>query len=1410
MPDPNPYIIDTDSIIIRNGFFYLSNTYNPQSTNAMIAVGANGAITYTDTLRNISTYGVGYLPDVFSTFNAQLSNLSTTIYNGGIQEPDFSAACLSLSTTTNDLSNWTADQVSTLSIGISAVESLFYSTVYASSVTSVQLVSTGNSLQTQINTNSTATGNQISTTLAYMSTNPFGYAYSSAVNALSTYVYSTLTQGLSTTNENLNATASTQGIEISTLAGGFQTLSSLVGFSTLSSQIASTNQQLSSLSSYVADIALSTANNTILIQNLSTSLSTTNASISSLSNTITSGYATGNDISTISSALSSYATVANICTISSALSSYATLANICSISASLSGYPSGNDISTISSALSSYATVLALSNVSISQQQYVPLSGLSSLFTSSLTTNNIAVRNQFAVSSFFVNGNSNTLGGTNPAFDQNGALRVRTAQAQGIWLENTNNQPCEIALKNTSQTITYSLGSQTGTRGMFFYTGVGDAINADSNRNVAIALGSTNTAYKFFVNGNAYAPAFFASSILATVLTVGTLNASNITGSVTGDNLSTLSSALSSYATIANICTISSSLSSYATVANICTISSALSSYATVAQLSSLSGGIRTTYATGTSVSTLSASLSSYATVANICTISSALSSYATVANICTISAGLSNYITFNNLSSLATSSLTTNGLLVRNYALFSTSASTAITIRGSILSTIDAVDITGSMTIHNQDNPCITLTNDQVAASSIGVEICMCNATSVGRFGQGGPVRGTYINVANGDAITINSNKFVGIFGPYNTNFALYVSGNTFASTISAHEIYVSSIPGYATAANLSTLSSALSSYATVANICTISSALSSFATGNNISTISSALSSYATVANICTISSALSSFATGNDISTISSALSSYATVANICTISSALSSFATGNNISTISSALSSYATVANICTISSALSSYATVANICTISSALSNYVGFSNLSSLAVSSLTVGNNALMQRLSVSSTFVASQLSYVSSMFASGQTALSTLSASYVYVNNAALSTLMFISGNVNTIGGTNPILDVVGAMRVKNGTNQSFWLEAGTGAEFVYKLTGVAGVMANGYQSTSSRGYYIYTGSGDALNADASRNVAIAVGSTNTAYRFFVNGNSFTSTLNTGFTSTTGLLTSSIIITNGGTSGTPTVAPTQIAVVNNGNISAFGLAADNRGTFIYAAGGDVINIFSTNRQVNVKSGLCVESSGAYMGFRNAAASFRFVDFPTSNSFVRAKYTASGTTDTLVASTTAVLYDTINTPTVNAWMPGLFQLTSASGNTLNTFPAGSNIICAQNFTLTSNDWNHGIEPYYMAFRGGLNMTFSTSSTTAPIRWYATYQNFTQGSGERFMKGSEHFTIGNYVTTRMEAYSYSTGVDSEKARVGDNISIRYFAQDYTGAGIKIQSTPTEFSMFISPVRS
>jgi hypothetical protein len=48
----------------------------------------------------------------------------------------------------------------------------------------------------------------------------------------------------------------------------------------------------------------------------------------------------------------------------------------------------------------------------------------------------------------------------------------------------------------------------------------------------------------------------------------------------------------------------------------------------------------------------------------------------------------------------------------------------------------------------------------------------------------------------------------------------------------------------------------------------------------------------------------------------------------------------------------------------------------------------------------------------------------------------------------------------------------------------------------------------------------------------------------------------------------------------------------------------------------------------------------------------------------------------------------------------------------------------------------------------------------------------------------------------------------YSISAAVDSEKARIGDNISIRYYAQDYLASGIKVLSTPTQFNVFISPV--
>jgi hypothetical protein len=146
-----------------------------------------------------------------------------------------------------------------------------------------------------------------------------------------------------------------------------------------------------------------------------------------------------------------------------------------------------------------------------------------------------------------------------------------------------------------------------------------------------------------------------------------------------------------------------------------------------------------------------------------------------------------------------------------------------------------------------------------------------MCNATSVGRFGQGGPVRGTYINTANGDAITINSNRHVGIYGAYNTSFGLFVNGSLYASTIIASTITASTITGYATLANLSTLSTSMENYATKANLSTLSTSLAGYATLDNLSTLSTSLENYVTKDNISTLSTSLNNYLALSNLSSL-----------------------------------------------------------------------------------------------------------------------------------------------------------------------------------------------------------------------------------------------------------------------------------------------------------------------------------------------------------------------------------------------------------------------------------------------------------------------------------------------------------------------------------------------------------
>ena len=402
--------LDIENIIIRTGKFYLPGTVFPQSTNAVVAVGVNGDITYSNALYNISTYGVGYLPDVFSTFNGQLSNLSATIYLGGVPLVDFSTACDSLSSLIAATSNWVPPQISTLSTAIADLEGTFYSTVLASSVTEAMLFSTQSTLQSQINSNSTNIGGGISSLYEYIGSNPEGSATSSSVDNLSTYVYGTLTPFAQNTYLDLVATASTQGIKISSLYGEFYELSSYayylfmsapnVGISSMSTTVAGLGFQISSLSAFTDYLAVSTsttitnlsnlsialANTNTTVNNLSNNLNTTNSNLSNTSSALYSTNLIVNSISSfaggdVSTYLSNYATTSNLSTLSSALSNYATLSNLSTLSSAFSNYATTGNLSTLSSALSNYATLDNLSTLSSALSNYATGNNISTLST---------------------------------------------------------------------------------------------------------------------------------------------------------------------------------------------------------------------------------------------------------------------------------------------------------------------------------------------------------------------------------------------------------------------------------------------------------------------------------------------------------------------------------------------------------------------------------------------------------------------------------------------------------------------------------------------------------------------------------------------------------------------------------------------------------------------------------------------------------------------------------------------------------------------------------------------------------------------------------------------------------------------------------------------------------------------
>jgi microcystin-dependent protein len=71
----NQVSLDTDNLLIRRVFAFDSNNA-PLPENHILSMSTNSEAKWVDTLRNIESYGVGYLPDVFSDISGRITGLS--------------------------------------------------------------------------------------------------------------------------------------------------------------------------------------------------------------------------------------------------------------------------------------------------------------------------------------------------------------------------------------------------------------------------------------------------------------------------------------------------------------------------------------------------------------------------------------------------------------------------------------------------------------------------------------------------------------------------------------------------------------------------------------------------------------------------------------------------------------------------------------------------------------------------------------------------------------------------------------------------------------------------------------------------------------------------------------------------------------------------------------------------------------------------------------------------------------------------------------------------------------------------------------------------------------------------------------------------------------------------------------
>jgi hypothetical protein len=192
----------------------------PVSTNFITAVGPNGHIITSNILENISTYGVGYLPDVWSTIDGNILSVSKTYFQSEVNMSQLSimtaAISSQISTTMANIYNFSTYTIhnfipSTVSTVESTITGIYSKTNQAGNVNQTQYTSTNIGLSNYL---STQTSNAINTVYSTINSN-LAYLSSAYVTISSFNTYSTI---LNNTFADIYGNLSNTGSEFDSLS----------------------------------------------------------------------------------------------------------------------------------------------------------------------------------------------------------------------------------------------------------------------------------------------------------------------------------------------------------------------------------------------------------------------------------------------------------------------------------------------------------------------------------------------------------------------------------------------------------------------------------------------------------------------------------------------------------------------------------------------------------------------------------------------------------------------------------------------------------------------------------------------------------------------------------------------------------------------------------------------------------------------------------------------------------------------------------------------------------------------------------------------------------------------------------------------------------------------------------------